>query len=156
MEEDRRRIGIDWRGIGGGLEEDWGRIFIDCRSSDGCRWIVFGLVTPQDGLVTPPLWGLCADLPEKRPKYVKIIEFHRFSFMRCSKWLQIVKNHVLRFLPFYPLILALQALSCLQAIDLEKIYRLVSKILNFMACGSVLGRFCVSCKNFVGSASKIY
>ena len=36
---------------------------------DGCRWIVFGLVTPQDGLVTPqdglvtpPLWGLCADL----------------------------------------------------------------------------------------------
>ena len=44
----------------------------------------------------------------------------------------------------------------LQTIDLEEIYRLVSKILNFMACGSVLGRFCVSCKNFIASASKIY
>ena len=46
LEEDRRRIGVDWR-----------RIFIDFRSSDGCRWIVFGLVTPQDGLVTPPVCG---------------------------------------------------------------------------------------------------
>ena len=43
-----------------------------------------------------------------------------------------------------------------QTIDIEKIYRLVSKILNFMACGSVLGRFCVHYKNFVASASKIY
>ena len=38
---------------------------------------------------------------------------------------------------------------------LDRIYRLVSKILDFMACGSVLGDFCVSCKNFVGSASII-
>ena len=80
---------------------------------DGCRWIVFGLVTPQDGLVTPPLCGLRADLLKKRPKFVKVVRFHRFSFMWCSNWLQIVKNHVLRFLPFYPLILAFQALSCL-------------------------------------------
>ena len=43
-----------------------------------------------------------------------------------------------------------------QTIDLEEIYRLVSKILNFMACGSVLGRFFVFCKSFVASASKIY
>ena len=50
--------------IGGGLEH----IFVDFRSSDGCGWIVFGLVTPKDGLVTPPLWGLCADLSKKRPK----------------------------------------------------------------------------------------
>ena len=72
-----------------------------------------GLVTPQDGLVTPPVWGLRADLSEKRPEYVKVMEFHRFSFMRCSKWLQIVKKQVLRFLTFYPLILAFQALSWL-------------------------------------------
>ena len=72
-----------------------------------------GPVTPQDGLVTPPVWGLRADLSEKRPEYVKVMEFHRFSFMRCSKWLQIVKNYVLRFLLVYPLILAFQALSCL-------------------------------------------
>ena len=32
--------------------------------------------------------------------------------------------------------------------DLDEIYRLVSKILNFMPCGSVFGRFCVFyCKN---------
>ena len=32
--------------------------------------------------------------------------------------------------------------------DLDEIYRLVSKILNFTPCGSVFGRFCVSyCKN---------
>ena len=43
-----------------------------------------------------------------------------------------------------------------QTIDIEKIYRLVSKILNFMAYGSVLDRFCVQCKNFVAWASKIY
>ena len=43
-----------------------------------------------------------------------------------------------------------------QTIDIEKIYRLVSKILNFMPCGSVLSRFCVQCKNFIASASKIY
>ena len=41
-----------------------------------------------------------------------------------------------------------------QTIDIEKIYRLVSKILNFMPCGSVWGRFCVQYKNFVASASK--
>ena len=38
----------------------------------------------------------------------------------------------------------------------EEIYRLVSKILNFMPCGSVLGRFCVQYKIFVTWASKIY
>ena len=136
------------------------RIFYRCSIAGGCGWIVFGPVTPQDGLVTPPLgglradllkkrpkfvknrknrikipfwedrvqdgpvtpqdglvappvWGLCADLSEKRPEYVKVMEIHRFSFRRCSKWLQIAKNHVLRFLPFYPLTLAFQALSCL-------------------------------------------
>ena len=29
----------------------------------------------------------------------------------CSKWLEIAKNDVLRFLPFYPLISSFQALS---------------------------------------------
>ena len=31
----------------------------------------------------------------------------------CSKWLEIVKNYVLRFLPFYPLISVFQAFSCI-------------------------------------------
>ena len=30
-----------------------------------------------------------------------------------------------------------------QSIDLDEIYRLVSKILNFTPCGSVFDRFCV-------------
>ena len=34
------------------------------------------------------------------------------NFNRCSKWLKMPKNQVLRFLPFYPLILAFQASSC--------------------------------------------
>ena len=44
----------DWRRIGGGLEENWKHICADFQSSDGCGWIVFGLVTPQDSLVTLP------------------------------------------------------------------------------------------------------
>ena len=32
--------------------------------------------------------------------------------LRRSKWLKMTKNHVLRFLHFYPLILAFQVLSC--------------------------------------------
>ena len=43
-----------------------------------------------------------------------------------------------------------------QTINLEEIYRFVSKILNFMPCGLALGRFCVLWKNFIASASKIY
>ena len=35
-----------------------------------------GPVTPQDGLVTLPLWGLRADLFKKRPKFVKNRENH--------------------------------------------------------------------------------
>ena len=32
----------------------------------------YGLVTSRDGLVTTPVWELCADLSEKRPQYVKV------------------------------------------------------------------------------------
>ena len=77
-----------------------------------------------------------------------------------SNWLQITKNRFLRFLPFYPRLIPLyghfRLSHALQTVDLEEIYRLVPKILNFMACGLVLRSFSVSCKNFVGSASKIY
>ena len=36
-----------------------------------------------------------------------------------------------------------------QSIDLDEIYRLVSKILNFTPCGSVFGRFWVLCASLV-------
>ena len=58
------------------------------------------------------------------------------------------------FCVFTPLYGRARLYRALQTIGLEEIYRLVSKILNFMACGSVLGRFSVSCKNFVTSARK--
>ena len=43
-----------------------------------------------------------------------------------------------------------------QRIDLDEIYRLVSKILNFMPCGSVFDRFCVLLENIHENLLKIY
>ena len=43
-----------------------------------------------------------------------------------------------------------------QRIDLDEIYRLVSKILNFMPCGSVLDRFCVAALRMPENLLKIY
>ena len=44
---------------------------------------------------------------------------------------------------FTPLYWRFRLSRALQTIDIEEIYRSVSKILHFMACGSVLGRFSV-------------
>ena len=95
---------------GGGLEEDWMRIeqdwkdiSVDFRSSDGCGWIAFGLVTPQDGLVTPPLRGLRADLFKKHPKSPKTQSFLYFS-IRAFKLAANHEKQVFTFLPFYALI----------------------------------------------------
>ena len=90
---------MDWRRIGGGLEEDWG----------------------------------------------------------LSEWVKITKNNFLRFFCFLPPLFRRFRLPRVpQTADLDEIYRLVSKIIHFMACGSELGRFGVSCKNFVDAASKFY
>ena len=43
-----------------------------------------------------------------------------------------------------------------QTVDIEEIYRFISKILDFMPCGSVFGHFCVLCTNLMALASKIY
>ena len=40
--------------------------------------------------------------------------------------------------------------------DLDEIYRLVSKILHFMVCGSVLGRFRVFARCILEILSKFY
>ena len=53
------------------------------------------------------------------------------------------ENKVLRCCLFTPLYRRFRLSRVSQAIDLDEIYRLVSKILNFMPCGSVFGRFCV-------------
>ena len=46
---------------------------------------------------------------------------------------------------FSPLYLRFRLSRVSQTIDLEEIYRLVSKILNFTPCGWLLSRFCVLC-----------
>ena len=89
------------------MEEDWGGILVDFRSSDGCRWIVCGPVTPQDGLVTqdgldmPPLWRLRADLFKKRSKSLKNASSYDFSI----RALKLAANHeklVFTFFAFLP------------------------------------------------------
>ena len=111
---------------------------------------------PQDGLVTPPLWELRADLFKKRPKSLKNVSFSRFFHQGAQIGCKSRKTGFYVFCLFTPLYGRFRLSRASQTIDIEKIYRLVSKILNFMASGSVLGRFCVQCKNLVASASKIY
>ena len=69
---------------------------------DGCRWIVFGLIMPQDGLVTPPLWELRADLFKKRPKSLKNAFFYHFS-IRAFKLAANHEKQVVTFFAFLPL-----------------------------------------------------
>ena len=47
------------------------------------------------------------------------------------------------FCPLTPLFRRFRLSRVWHAQDLDEIYRLVSKNLNFMPCGSVIGRFCV-------------
>ena len=49
---------------------------------------------------------------------------------------------------FTPLFRRFRLSRAWHAQDLDEIYRLVSKILNFMACGSVFDRFCVEALKF--------
>ena len=48
--------------------------------------------------------------------------------------------------PFTPFYHRFRLSSMFQTIDIEEIYRLVSKILNFMAYGSVLSRFSIDAR----------
>jgi len=54
---------------------------------------------------------------------------------------------------FTPLYAGFRLSRVSQTQDLDEIYRLVSKILNFMPCGSVFGSFCVLC---CGLVPKLY
>ena len=103
-----------------------------------------------------PLWELRADLFKKRPKSLKNASFSRFFHEDAQIVCKSRKTGFYVFCLFTPLYGRFRLSRASQTIDIEKIYRLVSKILNFMPCGSVLGRFCVQCKNFAASASKSY
>ena len=125
-------------------------------TQDGLATTQDGLIATQDGLVTPPLWGLCADLFKKRTKSLKNESYSRFFHQGVQIGCKSRKTGFYVFCLFTSLYGRFRLSRASQTIDIEKIYRLVSKILNFMPCGTVLGRFCVQCENFVGSASKIY
>ena len=58
--------------IGGGLEAYFRRIFDRRMDVDGSYLAQY---LPQDGLVTPRLWGLRADLFKKRAKSLKNYSF---------------------------------------------------------------------------------
>ena len=63
---------------------------------------VFGLVTPQDGLVTPPLCGLCADLLKNVPNLSENQDFQDFS-IRAFKLAANQEKQVVTFFAFLPL-----------------------------------------------------
>ena len=67
----------------------------------------------------------------------------------CVDALKMTENHektmFLVFCLFTPLYRRFRLSRVWHAQEHEEIYRLVSKILNFMAYGSVFERFCVSC-----------
>ena len=121
-----------------------------------------GLATPQDGLVrqdglvTPPLWGLRADLFKKRPKFWKNISFLLFFHQGAQSGCKSRKTCFYVFCFFTPLYGRFRLSRASQTIDIEKIYRLVLNNPFFMPCGSVFGRLCVQCKNFIASALKLY
>ena len=70
---------------------------------DLCGWRRIGGGLEEDG------GGLEEDF---RGYSLIVVDFRNFLWGR-SNWLKIAKNNFLRFLPFYPLISAFQALSCL-------------------------------------------
>ena len=93
LEESWRRasgsLEASWRKIGGGLKED------------GCRCIVFGLVTPQDGLVTPTYGNYVRTSLKNVSNFRKMKVFHDFSI----RALKLAANHekqVFTFFAFLP------------------------------------------------------
>ena len=100
----------------------------------------YGLVTPQyggcvqDGLVSPQDGLVMADHLEKNT-FLTIFPLE----IGCKSR----KRSFYVFCPFTLLYRCFRPSRVLQTIELEKIYRFVSKKLNFMAYGSVLSRFCV-------------
>ena len=111
---------------------------------------------------TPP-WKSWKRLPPHRKAHPAMggrpwvggrpIKSYQFSLIFVNfhwgvqNWLKIVKNNFLRFCLFTPLYRCFRLSRVLHAQDLDEIYRLVSKILNFTPCGSVFDRFCVLCCN---------
>ena len=134
MGEDRRRIGggleDDWRMIGGGLEDDWRRIGGGSEED----WRRIGGGVEED-------WRRIGGGLEDWRRIGEVVEehFHRLrwlsiDFHGCHRF---AKNQVLCFLGLTSLYRRFKLSHASQKIDLEEIYRLLSKNHNFMPCGSV-------------------
>ena len=98
---------------------------------------------PRMAQLRPPLWGLRPDLFKQRFKNLKnrsvSLFFHQGIQIGCKSR----KTSFYVFCLFTALYRCFRPSRVLQTIDHEKIYRFVSKILNFMPYGSVLSRFSV-------------
>ena len=81
-----------------------------------------------------------------RRSWVISVDLHKMS-TDAQTCLQSGTTSVSCFSMFTALYRCLMLFHTYQTMDFEEIYRLVSKILNSMHCGSVFGRFCVLCKN---------
>ena len=79
-----------------------------------------------------PVWGLCGDLLEKCNFFAEITFLNIFSF-RALKLL--ADSHVLGL--FTPLFRRFTLSGVVHREELFEIYRFISKILHFMASGSV-------------------
>ena len=111
---------------------------------------------PRMAQLRPPYGNYVPTSVKSVPKLFKNVSFSQFfhqgAQIGCKSW----KTGFYVFCLFTSLFGRFRLSRASQTIDIEKIYRLVSKILYFMPCGSVLNHFCVQCKNFIASASKFY
>ena len=80
--------------------------------------------------------------------------FERFCLEALKMAENTAKNTFYVFCLFTPLFRRFRLSRVSQSIDLDEIYRLVSKILNFTPCGSVFDRFCVEAFKLVESLEK--
>ena len=89
---------------------------------------------------------------EKCYFFVKLTTFS----CRCSNWLQIAKNKFSRFSLFTPLFRRVTLSSVAHASGFDEIYRSVSKIINFMASGSISENLSKIYRKPIEHLSKIY
>ena len=149
------------------------KISIGARNGWKCRKTRFYFFC----LYTSLYWRFKLPRVPPRKNFSRSIDWYRKFFISCllARYRKLeIHRHIMKistggrngwkcrktrfyvFCLFTPLYWRFRLSHALQTVDLEEIYRLVPKILNFMPCGSVLGRFSLSCKNFVAWASKIY
>ena len=101
-----------------------------------------GLVSLRMAQLVPRVAQLVPRMAQLWPTSWKNGRFLMIFPLGRSNWLQITKKSFYVFCIFAPLYRRFRPSRVLQTIELEKIYRFVLKILNFMPYGSVLSRFC--------------